>query len=369
MPLFPLFPDAVRYQTEIVAITDVLRNMGLAAWFFALLPLHVKLYSLCFAVFAPWKGFSILLIEPLNALYYIGILCLVYNLSQRMFGPQTALLATVIVAVWPSFLAHTTQPLKDPLFILLALLFLTINCFWLLKDYSLAKALAITTLGVVTECLLWIVKSDMWELMIAVGFLTCGTLIVNMLRDRKITGGNIAGAVVLLLIGVMIPRVAVQFYLPALGWAESHGVATLYKDTDSSASQPNLRAVITQAQQTSSYPLARISSLRERFIISNPSASSNVDTDVKFYDTADIIRYLPRATLIGLFAPFPKMWFTAGAQTGRIGRIIGGLETFVLYIIQAMALIGLWHKRRKPSVWWLFIVVNNGRDGAWSGRD
>jgi hypothetical protein len=59
--------------------------MGLAAWFFALLPLHVKLYSPCFAVFAPRTDFSILLIEPLNALYYIGILCFVYDLSQRIF--------------------------------------------------------------------------------------------------------------------------------------------------------------------------------------------------------------------------------------------------------------------------------------------
>jgi len=81
-PFSQPFPDAVTYQSQIVVLTDVLRNMGLAAWFFALLPLHVKLYSLCFAVFAHWTGFSILLIEPLNALYYAGILYFVY----RVYG-------------------------------------------------------------------------------------------------------------------------------------------------------------------------------------------------------------------------------------------------------------------------------------------
>jgi hypothetical protein len=349
VPLSQIFPDTVKFQTQIVVINEVLRNAGLGAWFFALLPFHVKLYSLCFAVFAPWMRFSILLIEPLNALYYIVILGSVYYLSQRMFGPRTALLATVIVAVWPSFLAHTTQPLKDPLFLVLALLFLTINCFWLIRDYLLPRALTIAMLGVVTECLLWIVKSDMWEVMIAVGFLTCGTLIIKMLRERKVTWGNLAGAVLLLMISLIIPRVAVQFYRPAIGWAQSRGVAALY-------TEPEPSKVVIGAQQDRSYPLARISSRREKFIISYPDAGSNLDTDVKFHSTADIIRYLPRATLIGLFAPFPKMWFETGSQNGRMGRIIGGLETLGLYIIQLMALIGLWHKRRQPSVWWLFIV-------------
>lgn len=193
-----------------------------------------------------------------------------------------------MVAVWPSFLMHTTQPLKDPLFILLALLFLTINCCWLISDYSWARALAIATLGVVTEFLLWIVRSDMWELMIAIGLLTCGTLIMTMLRERKIARGNIAGAVLLLGISVMIPRMAVQFYLPAIAWAEGRGVATLYKNTNPSASESDLRVAAAAAQETNSTPSARISSLRERFAISYPSAGSNVNTDVKFYRTAAV---------------------------------------------------------------------------------
>src|SRR5437773_9577377 len=84
VPLSQLFPDTLKYQAQIVVITDVLKHKGVGAWFFALLPFHVKLYSLCFAVFAPWMRFSILLIEPLNALYYIVILGCVYYLSQRI---------------------------------------------------------------------------------------------------------------------------------------------------------------------------------------------------------------------------------------------------------------------------------------------
>jgi hypothetical protein len=355
IPLAQLFPDSAKFQTQIEIGTSVLRNMGLEAWFFALLPFHVKLYSLCFALFAPWSRFSIFLMEPLNALYYAGILCLIYYLSQRIFGPETALLATVIIAVWPTFLAHTTQPLKDPLFLLLALLFLTINCLWLIKDYSLTRALAIAMAGVVTECFLWIVKSDMWEVMIAAGFVTCGTLIFMMFKARKISRGNIAGAVLLVVASVIIPRIAVQFYQPAIRWAEARGVADLYHDPDPRAA-PEVRALLSAAPQGIS-PVARISRFREGFRHSYPWAGSNVDLDVKFSSTADIVRYLPRAALIGFCAPFPEMWFTTGSQNGRIGRVIGGVETFALYIIEAMALVGIWRRRREPAVWWLCIVA------------
>jgi hypothetical protein len=50
------------------------------------------------------------------------------------------------------------------------------------------------------------------------------------------------------------------------------------------------------------------------------------------------------------------MWFATGAQNGRIGRIIGGTETFCLYIIELMALIGLWHKRHQPAAWLLCVI-------------
>ena len=341
------FPDAATYQDQIIVGADVLKNLGVAAWFFALLPFHVKLYSLCVAGLGRWMSVSIFLFEPLNALYYVGILYLVFSLSRRIFDAQTGLLATAIVAVWPSFLVHTTQPLKDPIFIALALLFLTINSLWLTKDYSLRRALAITTLGLIAEFFLWIVKSDMWEVMIATGIVTCGALLIRMLRNGKYVWGNIAGALLLLVMSLIIPRAAVRFYQPAIGWAQTRGVALSYEGANLS---------VPAEVSPRDFLGSKISRLRQRFIIRYPTAGSSIDTDVDFNSTADIIRYLPRALMIGLFAPFPKMWFATGLQSGRLGRIIGGAETLALYVIELMALVGLWHKRREPLAWWLFLI-------------
>lgn len=349
--------DSLLYQKQMAVLADVLMTLGVVAWFFALLPLHVKLYSLCFVLFGWLVGSPILSIEPLNALYYLAILYLVFKLSQQVFDRTTSLLAASIVGLWPSFLIHTTQPLRDPLFIVVALLFLFINLRWLTKDYSLPKALAVVAAGAVIDSVLWITKSDMWEVMIGIAFVTCVMLIIKLSKERKVVWGNLVGAILLLAVSVLIPRVAVQFYVPAYSWAESYGVESLGKDiAPAEDNHSAARSVPDESQQIKAYLPARISHLRERFISYYPGAGSNIDTDVRFQSTADIIAYLPRAMVIGFFSPFPQMWFATGAQNGRIGRLVGGAETLCLYVIELMALIGLWHKRQQLAAWLLCVI-------------
>lgn len=363
--LFPQFinpqgfivADSQLYQSQLVLLAGLLAHSGLAAWFFALLPLHVKLYSLCFLCCGWLLGASILAIEPLNAALFLATLYLVYQLSAELFERRTSLLAAIIVGVCPSFLLYTTQPLRDPFFIAAALLFLLINIRWLTKDYSLRGALAVVALGIAVECLLWLSRSNMWELVIGFGLVSTVCLALRLFRERKLIWGNIAGVLLLLVISVLIPRVAVRFYKPAYDWAKSYQVAFIdYTDAQLSGEQVVSPASSSETKPIESYLPARISALREKFITHYVGAGSNIDTEIRFHSTADLISYLPRAMMIGLFAPFPPMWFEAGAETGRVGRLVAGLETLALYVIELMALVGLWHKRHQPAAWFLFAV-------------
>ncbi|MDT4897471.1 MAG: hypothetical protein QOH25_2548 [Acidobacteriota bacterium] len=366
--LFPQFiniqglmiADSQAYQPQVALAATVLKSSGVAAWFFALLPLHVKLYSLSFLLFGWLFGPSILAIELLNATLFLAVLYLVFKLSEEVFERGAGLCAAAVVGLWPSFLLYTTQPLRDPLFIVATLLFLLINIRWLTKTYSLPGALAAVAVGAVIECTLWISRSDMWELMIGFGIITVALSAVRFLRERKFIWGNITGACLMLALSLIIPRVAVQFYRPASAWAKSYDVAFInYTDAQLDGGQSNATTLGSGPQQATSLP-ARIAALRERFITQYPGAGSNIDTEVRFSGMADIISYVPRAMMIGLFAPFPPMWFARGAQTGWPGRLIGGLETFALYIIELMALIGMYHKRRQLSAWMLFAVSVTG---------
>jgi hypothetical protein len=367
--LFPQFidtrglvvADSQAYQSQAVLAATVMRSSGVAAWLFALLPFHVKLYSLSFLLFGWLFGSSILTIEPLNAALFLAVLYLVFKLSEEVFGRGVGLPAAAVVGLWPSFLLYTTQPLRDPLFIVAALLFLLINTRWLTKTYSLPATLAVVAAGAVTECALWISRSDTWELMIGFTVITIALLSVRLLRERKLIWGNITGALLMLALSLMIPRVAVQFYGPAYGWAKSYGVAFVnYDDAQLDGERPNTTSLSSESREGGAYLPARIAALRERFITLYAGAGSNIDTEVRFTGAAGVIGYLPRAMTIGLFAPFPPMWFAEGVQTGRPGRLIGGLETFVLYIIELMALVGLYHRRRELAAWLLFAFSITG---------
>jgi len=355
-PLSHLFPDTVKFQEQIVIAADVLRRSGVGAWFFALLPFHVKLYAFCFGLFGSLTSFSILWCEPLNALYYVGILYLIFTMSRWLFGMRAALATAVVIGVWPSFLAHTTQPLKDSLFVALGLLFLALSSMWLVREYSRKRTLVVAVVGSVTEFLLWVVKSDMWEIMIAAAALSFVFLLMKMMRARKFITANVVGLLVLMVASIVIPRAALLLYRPAETWARNRGVASLY-------TEPPPPAGVTPQPLDLAPRLviaSRISMLRHRFIIIYEGAGSNIDTHVEFHNTSEIVKYLPRAALIGLFAPFPNMWFETGSQNGKLGRIIGGAETLVLYFFEAMAIVGLWHRRRVLLAWWLMLVALSG---------
>src|SRR6266852_8867753 len=65
--------DCFPYQEEVADLVDVLNNQGLTTWATWPTQLHVRLYSLPLAVVSHWTGFNVLVIEPLNLLYYLAI--------------------------------------------------------------------------------------------------------------------------------------------------------------------------------------------------------------------------------------------------------------------------------------------------------
>jgi hypothetical protein len=174
--------------------------------------------------------------------------------------------------------------------------------------------------------------------------------------------GNLVGVTLLLVLTAAIPKLVPRpvYYmtqpngapliesqdLPAAALGEPASVAT------TTAAAPREQPVDVWARLG-----ARIGDVRAGFKRQFPQAGSNIDTEVQFNDLGDVIRYLPRSLAIGLFAPFPDMWFAAGDRVGLSGRLWSGLETLTIYVIELLALVGLWHSRRRLSAWLLLSIV------------
>ena len=362
--------DGTKLRAEAARRSDELTHGQIRDWFHANTPFYLKLYSVCFATIGIVFGPTVLSAEPVNSFFYLAVLILVFQLGQELFNRRTGYVVAAAVAVWPSFVLHTTQLLRDPMFIAGMLAFTLAAVRLLTRSFSWRAAILTALAGGLMATLVWLSRDTMGEVLIATaaiaGLLALVRLLAEKWRQVKSAGTKfswrghvptLVGMVLLLTLSVGVTRVIPKFHRQ-------------YKNTPSiDTSQPDdwknsrrLKRDVRLEPQTEapadpwSRLVARIGRLRQGFTIEFSDAGSNLDPDIQINNTADVVRYLPRAAMIGYFAPFPNMWLSTGNQVGRGGRILSGVETVALYLIEALALVGLWGGRRLVAAWFLWLV-------------
>ena len=329
--------DSTWNRVDAVNLSQVLKHRGIIDWIRYPAPFHAKLYSISFAVLDPLSDYSILTAEPVNGFLYLSILILIYLIGAELAGPRVGIVAAALVALWPSFLLHTTQFLREPQIIAATLLLVLIGIRSLTRTLSWRQGILATAATVFALGLIWLIRAEMWELIVAVLVIGTVLLIARQLYERRLLAGNMLCVILLLPAAVAIPRMVPRF----LSWQVQER-STL----EPKAAQPgNLTLGLAK----------RISLVRHRYY--HLAAGSNIDEEVQFQNTAEIIQYLPRAVMIGFWAPFPNMWFASGTNVGRSGRLLSGGETAVIYVMQLLAVIGLWFRRKQWSAWFLFLVA------------
>jgi hypothetical protein len=339
--------DGFMYQSEVLELCGVLRNQGVIAWANWPSQLHVRLYSLPVAAFNGCRNFNILTIEPLNLIYYLIILVLVFKIAEIVFGYRSGLMAAATVALWPSFLLHTTQLLRDPLLVAAFLLLILSIILCLKRDYAWWKGILVGLSATAGIVLIRIVRMPMWNLLWAITVTAILLLLVRLVRQRRFPAGNVAFAIIMIAGMTITPRFQNAFHSqqfvkrPRLMVPEE--VQKLAVDDQIAVR----RQAFEWELDSAGGPV--------------PSqAGSDIDRGIRFRGPGDILRHVPRAMVVGFFSPFPNMWFASGKQVGSGGRLLSGFETLLSYMVECLALVGLWRKRKHVSAWFLFLVTTFG---------
>lgn len=327
--------DSHWYRLEAEQLGKLVLEGKLRDWAAYKASFHVKLYSLSFALISLLVGTSIIGVEPLNLFYYLATLTLVYLLAREIFDRRVALFAAGAVGLWPSLLLHTTQLLRDPLFLAAMLLLILALVFSVNRWLTLKQGAGVTLAGSVGLLLVWLCRGDSWEVVCAIVLLGVLASAITQVKGRRFSPGATLAIATFVLLAAVIPRTVPTY---------RRSNEQLTKGTPSVAT--DVRG-----------PLSRIGLLRHKFIARYPQAGSNIDIEKEVLTTQDIIRYLPRATLIGFAAPFPNMWFAKGAQVGFAGRFIAGLEMLLIYFFQVFCGVTLWKRPRRVDLWLLFGIA------------
>lgn len=334
--------DGLTYQRVASGLVDEWRTNGFVAWLNAKAPLHSRLYSLCFATLGALVGHNTLAAEPLNLFYYLAILACVYFLGRETFNEETGYLAATIVALWPSFLLHSTQFIRDPLAISCLLALLVVLTLVLSREFAARDTTALAIAGVLLVSLFWLARGNMWNIVLVAIAIALGLLAVRMISVKRLMIGNAI---------VIVAIVAAALLVPAR--LESTTLAGVRPPVTPlaipSASQPAPRAGVWTST------INQITQRRAGFRFYN-SRASDIDRQVQLRSVGDIVAFLPRAFVIGFFAPFPKMWVQAGSF-GRATRVLSGAETLAMYFLYLAALLGIWRERRNMKMWLLVSVA------------
>jgi len=337
--------DSTTYQKVASDHADELRHNGFTAWLNAKAPLHSRLYSLSFALFGKLLGHNILAAEPLNLFYYLAILICIYFLGREVFDAQTGFIAAAIVAVWPTFLGHSTQLMRDPLAISCLLALMLVLIMVLSREFAWRKGVGIGIAGALLATLFWVARGNMWNIVLVAIAITLAMFVVRMVREKRFIPGNALVMLLVITAALLVPTRIESTALPGVR-------PPLTPLAIPAAGQPAAREGVLMAA------IRQISTRRAGFRFYHARAS-DIDPEVQFLSMGEIVKYVPRALVIGFFAPFPNMWIEEGSF-GHATRIVSGLETLAMYFLYLPVALCVWRERRNPKMWLLFLVVTIG---------
>lgn len=337
--------DAVIYQTVASERAGELQTHGLKSWLETRMPLHSRIQSLAFATFGKVLGHNILAVEPLNLLYYLGILTCIYFLGREIFSDRAGLLAASIVGVWPTFVIYSTQLMRDTFAILCFLTLMLVLTLLVSRAFTLRESIGLGIAGALSVTLFWATRGNMWNAVLVAIAIMFFMLAYRMIREKKFIAGN--ALVMLLIIGaaLLVPSRLESTTLPGMrAPATALAVPSTSQSAHADGRWTRVIRQIADRRAGGRYAKAR---------------ASDIDGDVRFNGFGDMLRFLPRAALIGFFAPFPNMWFQSG-NFGLAVRLISGAETLAMYVLYVAVGFCVWRERRNAKVWLLFLVAAIG---------
>ena len=369
--------DSYEYRDGAVRLSEVLKRDGVAAWAAVAQPLHVRLISLNFALFGSLTGYGPLSAEPFNLICYLAVVALTLLLGREVGGARAGLLAAAAVALWPTFLLHTLQLLKDPLFIAGALALVLCVTTWLTRTYDRAGAVTACALVGLTSLLLLLIRLNFAVVIFVLVLLGAALLVVRQLTERRWLVWNMAAPALILAAGALLflpflfhkPPVAQRLkHFPSDGAgypksSETKGekvtavVNYLPRAVSVYGEEPGRAARLMVATDKAAQ---RLGTIRSKFSAFYTDAGSGIDRDVRFHNLTSLLLYLPRAFAVGWWAPFPDTWAGSGRRVGSVGKLLAGAETLVFYAFELLALAAVFLSPRRLAAWLLFALTTFG---------
>lgn len=324
--------DSIYFHSVAIQLAERIHLEGWSAW--SIYPGmgatgNVALLGALYALF----GVEPSLIVPVNAAVHALNGVLVYQISRLIavgkVGRIAGILAATLFVIFPSALNWYAQAHKDG-FAIMAILLVLWSWLWAREKPISHKTSFVLIGGTLTGMLLMIFVRpyNLIPLTVVLVIIFIVLLALDLgelrLRWRKL----------------VLYALSVTIIAGGAIWSRTSGIEEYY--VDSHASAITWKKSFWLPPLADSY-LAAVAQARVRLIASGISiqAGSLIDTHVQPDNAAAVFTYLPRATQIALFSPFPTTWLDKISPA----RLVSVLETLVWYLIAPGVLFALVYRR------------------------
>ena len=324
--------DSIGYHEYAIKILGFLKEGDYVHWWTDSVCWHVKLISLSYGMIAPHP----LSFAPINAAAWAMSVLLVFGITRQLFHDRLrlAIVSCLAFGFCPSYLLNTTQLLKEPFYVM-GIIMVIWGWVGLLSGRESYKCCLSVGLGSLLACL------TRGFILVPLVFLSLLAMLFVVWRTGQLWKHALLASVFVVGIYVIEHQTDMEFYRPGaieLGDIYASRILAARQQKSQSEKEKNF---LWQGRKGGyfglcrwlEYPSIMISYARGSFAHTYLNAGTNIDTEVNFRSVGDIVFYIPRALQVGFLAPFPNQWFGKGKAAGRIGRIIGGLETIGWYIL------------------------------------
>ena len=303
--------DSFSYHKEAIRLVDLLKKGDYSEWWGSSPFWHVKWIALSYAVITP----DPLSFAPVNAIVWSTSIHCVYKIVRLLFPERQtfAITCALVFGFWPSYLLHTTQLLKDPLYVLGMLLMIWGWVGLFLGRRSIFFCFLVS-FGVLLASLN---RIYMLEPLIFLSLLATTLVLWRVPTSRKRA----------LLAFIMVGGIYLYQYHSKIELLQQKEIETKIPTSDIKRRNPS------RVSNWLRYQVMRLTNARDGWTNKYPNAGTNIDTDVHFCSLKDILAYIPKAAIFGFLAPFPSHWFGTPRTAGRASRILAGLEMMLWYIL------------------------------------
>ena len=319
---------------------------------------NVAILAALYAIFTPEPA----LIIPVNAFFHatsaVILLLIGRDLWHGPVGNIAGLIAALLFIIFPSALSWYSQPLKDS-YVIAGVLMILYSWVMVFRSMSLKKGLLTPlALMIVGIFLVAFVKPYYLKLLLVASVLILCAIAIIFISMKHLHRFHILAFYLLASI-LLIASIAIikPFLIPSVS-GESY---ESYVDVGGNNNYVDVGGNKKWSWSHSSWlPDALENNLmiaaktRVGMIQFNQKvgAGSLIDEDSAPKSALEIIKYLPRALLIGLFSPFPDTWL----KKPSAARLIAVTETVLWYIVAPGLLFALYY-RRSPALAVLMIFA------------